>query len=312
MKRILSILFIITFGVNIFASDIMTVSACSNEMTNYDEHDTKEENSNFDRGKPEESAAKNISISADVAQNENLQETNNSSTLSNQEENKNEEVKSDVITTEGVEQKISLNTPQNIIVNKTYNSINLKWDPVDNASEYEVEIDGIAEITNAVEYTSEGLNPEEQHTYIVRAISGTSNSEWSEAITAVTDKVLDLTVSSSITLTEDVVYKDVTIKSGTINLNGHKLTVLNTVIQTGGTVNINQGKLIIQSNYSIGGSGALYMAKETDYVLVGGNFNISTSTNGSGNFTGGTLEVKGNVTEENHNGAEYYFRQNFR
>lgn len=105
MKRILSILFIITFGVNIFASDIMTVSACSNEMTNYDEHDTKEENSNFDRGKPEESAAKNISISADVAQNENLQETNNSSTLSNQEENKNEEVKSDVITTEGVEIK---------------------------------------------------------------------------------------------------------------------------------------------------------------------------------------------------------------
>lgn len=48
-----------------------------------------------------------------------------------------------------------------------------------------------------------------------------------------------------------------------------------------------------------GSGGILNMTNVSDYVLVGGSFAINSSLNGSGNYlTSGTLEVKGDFTQE--------------
>ena len=60
-------------------------------------------------------------------------------------------------------------------------------------------------------------------------------------------------LKSDTVLNEDKVYEgDLYIQSGTIDLNGYKLTVKGDLIQTGGTMYINGGQLEVEGDYSIG------------------------------------------------------------
>lgn len=66
-------------------------------------------------------------------------------------------------------------------------SITVLWTGVDNATTYDVEVDGVL-IKDLIQksYQQTGLTPGSTHTYRVRAKSGTKVSEWSNLITATT------------------------------------------------------------------------------------------------------------------------------
>ena len=71
-----------------------------------------------------------------------------------------------------------------IAKNITWDSISLTWDAVEGASFYQIEVDGSkfwdASTTNA--FTKRGLLPGSEHTFRVRAVRGSSVSEWSSAV----------------------------------------------------------------------------------------------------------------------------------
>ncbi len=75
-------------------------------------------------------------------------------------------------------------TPTNVAVSSTMSSILITWDEAVNATEYEIEVDGV--IINAglnTRYLHNNLAPDSTHTYRVRAKSSVAQSPWSEVIT---------------------------------------------------------------------------------------------------------------------------------
>ncbi len=133
----------------------------------------------------------------------------------------------------------------------------------------------------------------------------------------------DWTVSSNLTLYENKTVGNLSVNNGTLNLNGHTLTVkrlsmssnidlsggtLNVkenVTQMGGVMNIGGGKLLVEGNYEIENPssrnkesyGYLKMADVEGCVLVGGNFTTRAYYSHNGYLTAGTLEVKGDFTQ---------------
>ncbi len=81
-----------------------------------------------------------------------------------------------------------LDVPSNINISKTLTSIIITWNSVSEASEYEVEADGII-VSNLVDtsYTQKGLIPNSQHSYKIRAKNTGGSSEWSPQINAKAD-----------------------------------------------------------------------------------------------------------------------------
>lgn len=80
-----------------------------------------------------------------------------------------------------------------------YDKITVTWEPVDGASEYEIEVDG--EIVATVSYTSlsyihENLEPNSQHTYRVRPINAGGVGDFSSYVSAVTLRVPPSKVTS--------------------------------------------------------------------------------------------------------------------
>jgi hypothetical protein len=117
-----------------------------------------------------------------------------------------------------------------------------------------------------------------------------------------TSDLPDCNINSDITLSEDVVYGNVNLSGGTLDLNGHTLTVYGNFIQSGGTVYVNGGKLEVTGDYSINnGTNYCYaylkMVDDADYVLIEGNFTMQSYYSHSGLLTAGTLEVKKNFTQ---------------
>jgi|GEM_PF-5129004 len=75
--------------------------------------------------------------------------------------------------------------PQNIKTSATENSIQVSWDEVDNATEYEVEVDGnpvLIDVGTNESYESTGLSSNSTHNYRIRI----KNGQWSGVITETT------------------------------------------------------------------------------------------------------------------------------
>ena len=88
----------------------------------------------------------------------------------------------------------SIPVPSNITTKSTtWDSITLTWDAVEVASFYQIEVDGnkfwASSTTNA--FTKRRLLPETEHTFRVRAVRGSSASEWSDAVKGRTQKEPD-------------------------------------------------------------------------------------------------------------------------
>jgi hypothetical protein len=85
--------------------------------------------------------------------------------------------------------------PTNIEIEKYIDKIELRWDQVNNASSYEIEVDGSDIIIKADEtYIHESLESGTNHTYRIRAKNITGVTAWSDAIN-VTTKTPDYTVA---------------------------------------------------------------------------------------------------------------------
>jgi chitodextrinase/formylmethanofuran dehydrogenase subunit C len=114
-------------------------------------------------------------------------------------------------------------------------------------------------------------------------------------------------------LAEDETYEgDLYLGGETLDLNGHKLTVKGNLIQSGGTIYINEGQLEVAGDYRMQtaakaadgtitysyGNGYLKMINQSDYVKVGGSFITQSQYSHNGILTAGTLEVMGDFAQK--------------
>ncbi len=115
------------------------------------------------------------------------------------------------------------------------------------------------------------------------------------------------------TLEDGITLESYNLSLGTLDLNGHTLTITGDFIQSGGTVDINGGILNIGGDYRIQSkkvsdesvsygysTGYLIMDNEEDRVNVDGDFVMSSSQNHTGKLTAGTLTIKGNFKQERY------------
>ncbi|GEM_PF-1006785 len=76
------------------------------------------------------------------------------------------------------------NAPDRVEAYPAYNTITLTWERVDNASGYDIEIDGETyDAGNGMSYEHVELEPGTEHTYRIRAKNTTGVTAWSPAIT---------------------------------------------------------------------------------------------------------------------------------
>lgn len=109
------------------------------------------------------------------------------------------------------------------------------------------------------------------------------------------------------TLTDDeILGGDVNLASGTLDLNGHRLTVNGDLIQSGGTVSVNGGELCIAGDYKIqreidkkysDSTGILMMTNEADKVKVEGSFIMQSTYSHIDYLSAGTLEIGGDLLQ---------------
>ncbi len=110
------------------------------------------------------------------------------------------------------------------------------------------------------------------------------------------------------------------LKSGTLDLADKTVTIDGHLIQSGGDVKINGGKLIVKGDYRIQtktsegdytySTGRLFMQNTDDKVSVNGDFVMDSSIYHSGYLKAGTLEVKGDFTQKSSydsNNSRYNF-----
>ena len=146
--------------------------------------------------------------------------------------------------------------------------------------------------------------------------------QMAEIQTQVT-KFSNVEYSANKTLSDDLVfYGSLKLSGGTLDLNGHNLTVHGDLEQTGGTMFINGGTLniggdyVLASSYNrlsdgglelVGGSeGYLKMTNDADEVNVSGNFGTKTYRSHSGYLTAGTLRIKGNFYQNYYSSQDSY------
>ena len=111
----------------------------------------------------------------------------------------------------------------------------------------------------------------------------------------------NLTISASCSLQEDKVVRNLIIKGGTLQLNGHQLKVLGNVTQSGGTVTLKGGMLYCKGDYIFTGYSRLIMDKQNDYLKVQGDF-VCQSNYEMNTVTAGVLEFAGDFTQANGSG----------
>ena len=92
---------------------------------------------------------------------------------------------------------------------------------------------------------------------------------------------------------------DLTLVSGTLDLNGKKLIVHGNLIQKSGTVFLNGGELVVEGNYELSDRSQLKMANEKDILTVKKDFTTSSIMSGADYLTNGTMYVGGNISQKN-------------
>ena len=117
----------------------------------------------------------------------------------------------------------------------------------------------------------------------------------------------NVNIRCNTTLYEDVVIVgSVNLQNYTFDLNGYTLKVYGDLVHSGGTLNINAGRLVVEGDYRVQSwsgtnysysSGVLKMINSTDKVIVAGDFVMDSTQNHSANLTAGELEIAGDFTQ---------------
>ena len=112
---------------------------------------------------------------------------------------------------------------------------------------------------------------------------------------------------------DETIEGDLFLSRGSLDLNGHKLTITGNLVHSGGTVLVNGGELEVQSDYRVqslngtsytNSTGILNMTNEADAVKVFGDFVMQSTVSHKDKLTAGTLEVDGDLTQLS--GGSYY------
>ena len=103
----------------------------------------------------------------------------------------------------------------------------------------------------------------------------------------------DLEITSNYTLEQIIEVENLTLTSGTLDLNQNVIIVHGDIIMNGGTLNFNKGVLDCYGDFTLN-KGNILMQNINDALLVSGNFNWNyTSYFNNNAFTAGTIEVGG-------------------
>ncbi|HEY9061790.1 MAG TPA: fibronectin type III domain-containing protein [Pseudobacteroides sp.] len=119
----------------------------------------------------------------------------------------------------------------------------------------------------------------------------------------------DETIDGDLYLAEDV-----------LDLNGYTLTVKGNLVQSGGTVYINGGKLFVSGDYRIQtaakaadgtisfsySNGFLKMVNDSDYIEIGGNFITQSQYSHNGYLKAGVINLKGDFTQKRQIAADNF------
>lgn len=106
----------------------------------------------------------------------------------------------------------------------------------------------------------------------------------------------DLTLGESYVLQEDMVVNNLILEGGKLDLKGHTLYVCGDFIQTGGTLEIGDGRVAVCKDYQISGEGTFTMTGENGYLLVMGNFSTESLIQTNRIYLG-VMEVKGDFVQ---------------
>ncbi|MCR5228150.1 MAG: PKD domain-containing protein [Eubacterium sp.] len=118
---------------------------------------------------------------------------------------------------------------------------------------------------------------------------------------------------SGYTLTEDEEKDGLFILSaGTLDLNGHTLTINGDFFHTGGKLKVNNGKLIINGSYRmqkrvideddvtyVSADSQLEMSGQEDYIFIADDLVVDNAGNTSNLITDGTIEILGDIVLDN-------------
>ena len=110
--------------------------------------------------------------------------------------------------------------------------------------------------------------------------------------------------------TDETIDGDLDLMGGTMNLNGHKLTVKGNLNHSGGTLDCEGGHLIVQGDYfmqsvqenevATNSTGLLVMQQESDIVEIFGDTIIQSNQNESGYLINGLMKLYGDFTVNNY------------
>lgn len=122
-----------------------------------------------------------------------------------------------------------LPVPSNLSARVTADGIIVTWDAVENATGYDIEVDGVViNNGNLISYTHEDFLVNTEYSYRVRSKNGTAVSQWSEEIIRKTYTGVPSNISASATSTEiDVTWDPV------IGAQSYELEVDGRIINTG-------------------------------------------------------------------------------
>jgi len=143
---------------------------------------------------------------------------------------------------------------------------------------------------------------------------------------ASSEQVPTMELKEDIKLEEDWnVTEEIVMTGGSLDLNGHTMTVSSNMIHSGGNIYFNGGKLIVEGDYrkqtrivnedgSYGYEGAdsqLWMGSDEDYFLIKGDFYDDTVDSGRVDLNNGCLELKGSFYQSEEANAWSYYQNLF-
>ena len=107
---------------------------------------------------------------------------------------------------ETVSKKTRLRTPSDIWAKTAIRSIELKWNPIEGATGYELTADGQKVTVTGTSYIHSGLEPDSLHTYRLRAINDNGNQSEESAELKVKTKKASSEISSGISFESNTGY----------------------------------------------------------------------------------------------------------
>ncbi len=165
------------------------------------------------------------------------------------------------------------------------------------SDEVQSEVSAVEEEPADTESSDEIYETEKELESVVNEIV----DDGEESETTAESEYEDWTVTSDTMLNEMKEVNNLTISSGTLDLNGQKVIVHGDLMLTqNGRLNCNKGEISCE-NFIMSNSSYLYMRNTNDLIVVNGDFTHNGGYFQADNAVAGTIEVRGDFTSKTIN-----------